>query len=150
MGPWWEVWVMVVEPVAERKIGCEVSPAVVAWWVVCCTQEIAEAGLQEEWCTWCGSSGDPAVVPSNCQGCFGIPWVVVVVEVAQWPSSTVHVHWYHGQPDGCESQAGYDKSWVVGELEVCQVVVCDDWYVDCDRPALVGADVDPKVLAIVP
>ena len=77
---------------------------------------------------------------------------MIVVEVAQWPSSTVHVHWYHGQPDGSGSQAGYDMSGgcVVGEWEVCQVVRCVDWYVDCDRPALVGADVDPKVLAIVP
>ena len=150
MGPWWEVWVVVVEPVAEKKIGWEVSPVVVAWWVVCCTQEIAGVGLQEGWCTCCGSSGGPAVVPNNCQGCCCSPKVVIVVEVAQWPSSTVHVHWYHGQPDGCESQAGYDKSWVAGELEVCQVAGCGDWCVDCDSPALVGADVDPKVLAIVP
>ena len=31
MDPWWEVWVIVVEPVVEKKIGWEVSPVVVAW-----------------------------------------------------------------------------------------------------------------------
>ena len=40
---------VVVEPVAEKKIGWEVSLVVVAWWVVCCTQELDVVGLQEEW-----------------------------------------------------------------------------------------------------
>ena len=30
MGPWWEVWVVAVEPVAEKRIGWEVNPVMVA------------------------------------------------------------------------------------------------------------------------
>ena len=75
-----------------KRVVWEVILVMVVWWGVWCTQVCDCGCCQEEWCTWCGSSGDPAVVPYNCQGYFGSPWVVVVVEVVQWPSSIVYVH----------------------------------------------------------
>ena len=39
---------------------------------------------------------------------------------------------------------------VGGDWVVCQVVWCERWHVDGDKPALMGAVLDPMVLSTVP